>query len=78
MSDQDLAEIRAASRAFRRAEVALKQRREALYALVIAASDAKVQQKAIAEATGFTRETIRRIVADEEKRREGRRAFNAS
>jgi soluble P-type ATPase len=69
MSDEDLAAIRAASRAFRRAEATLKQRREALYALVIAAADAKVQQKAIAEATGFTRETIRRIVDDEKKRR---------
>lgn len=78
MTDEDLAKIRAASRAFRRAESALKQRREALYALVIAAADAKIQQKAIAEATGFTRETIRRIVDDDRKRREAAEAANAS
>jgi hypothetical protein len=68
MADDDLAEIRAATRALRRAVAAEEQKRTHLHALVVAARTAGIPQKDIAEATGFTRETIRRIVDDAKKR----------
>jgi hypothetical protein len=66
MSDRLLA----AARRFRRAEKAYEQAREDLaMAIVEAALDENVRQVKIVEATGYTREHIRRIVDEARRKR---------
>lgn len=67
MTDDLLDDLRTCARSFRRAEAILKSRRDTVYLGIIAASNAGIPQKQIVEATGFTREHIRRIVADGHK-----------
>lgn len=64
MSTEGLDRLRAAARAYRRAENVAKQRRTDLVDLIVEAATAKVEQKAIVEATGFTREHVRRILRE--------------
>lgn len=58
-----------AAKAYRRAEAALVRRREELAAAIAEADEAGTRQVDIVKATGYTRESVRRIVDDARKRR---------
>lgn len=63
-------EIEQALRAYRRAEAALELRRDRLHAAIAGAVlDRGVRPTDAMRQSGYTRETVRRIVRDEEKRR---------
>lgn len=55
-------DLERAAKAFRRAEQALEQRRTELAEAIVAADQAEVKQVEIVRITGYTRETVRRIV----------------
>lgn len=55
-------DLERAAKAFRRAEQVLEQRRAELAEAIVAADGADVKQVDIVRITGYTRETIRRIV----------------
>jgi len=57
-----------AARAYRRAEAALERRREELAAEIVAADQAGMRQVEIVKKTGYTRESVRRIVDNARKR----------
>lgn len=56
-------DLERAAKAFRRAEVALEQRRAELAEAIRAADAAGTKQVDIVRITGYTRETVRRLVA---------------
>lgn len=60
--------LKAAARAYKRAEATYEARRREWVAVVMEATEAHVPQKDIAAAADVTRETIRRIVDKERKR----------
>ncbi len=57
-------DLERAAKAFRRAEAALEARRAELAAAVVAADEAGTRQSEIVRVTGYTRETVRRLVRD--------------
>ena len=60
-------DLERAAKAYRKAESALEQRRLELAAAIVEATQAKLPQTRIVQATGYTRETIRRIVRTAEE-----------
>lgn len=56
-------DLERAAKAFRRAEVVLEQRRAELADAIRAAAEADVKQVDIVRITGYTRETVRRLVS---------------
>jgi hypothetical protein len=62
MADDVEAALKAATRAFRRAERAATERRNELAAAIRAADAAGVRQVDIIEITGYAREHVRRIL----------------
>jgi hypothetical protein len=60
-------ELEQAVRAYRRAEKAFHARRSELLKAMMEATDASVPQKEICEVTGWSREYVRRMVAEARK-----------
>lgn len=62
--EDDIADLIARAKAFRRAEAMTEERRQALARSIWMATFRGVRQSEIARITGYTREHIRRIVHD--------------
>lgn len=62
-------DLERAAKAFRRAEATLEARRAELAAEIVVADRSGIRQADIVRITGYTRETVRRIVRDEQARR---------
>jgi len=62
-------DLERAAKAFRRAEATLEARRAELAAEIVVADRSGIRQADIVRTTGYTRETVRRIVRDEQARR---------